>query len=391
MIWRVTASAFAALLLLPGAAGGAGSEAKLLNQIRGTTQLYDRIAGWEPSSHVDLLQVREQYRKYLREAATARAKTQELRELAEIFVLSGGESAELAPWAEGLDEGTLEKKLFEGVMDYGEGNTSEAEAKLLSVDAMSLDPMRGGHLSLAQALLSSRADVKRAYGYFQNAAFLLPGTLVEEAALRQTALFAAMTGDAAQLGSAAISYLRRFPRSDYVAGFETQIALYIPRMPGEGGTLVLARILAAFPEGWGRCFDCFLMTVAQHAILLGKIELTVAVTSAALQHLPKDRPQRQRLLLYSGSALIVTDRFDEGLETLRSVRRTQLNPEDSELLDASLALALKLREMPAVLTRSVGADPPSSAGSHRIFPRSGRKEAAERTLAGADTILRDAK
>jgi chemotaxis protein MotC len=325
------------------------------------------------------------------EAAAADARSQEMRELAEIFVLSGGEPAILEPWADSLEPGSAEKRLFEGVMAYGQGRTSEAEAKLLSIDAMGLDPIRGGHLSLTQALLSGRLDAKRAFAHFETAAMLLPGTLVEEAALRQRAVLAAKTGDTAQFSSAAISYLRRFPRSAYIGGFETQIALFMPRFSDEAGSQVLAEILAAFPHGWGRCLDCFLITVAQQAILLGKVELTQASAAAALQRLPPDSPERQRLVLYSGSAAIVTDKFPKGLERLRSVREAQLSPEDRELLAASLALALKLRETPALLSQSNQEARSSSANGNRVFPASGRQEAAERVLAEAEAILRNAK
>ena len=385
------AAAFVVLILAPNAFA-AGNDAALSAKLRAVTQQYDSIAdrSLSPSS-VDLSQVREQFGNSLRAAASTGEQLQQFRELAEIFVLSGGDSAMLEPWGEGLEPNSAEKKLFDGVMAYGTGKTAEAEAKLLALDASSFNPLRGGHLSLAQALLSARLDPKRAFGYFQNAALLLPGTLVEEAALRQSAVLAAKTSDAGKFSPAAISYLRRFRRSAYVAGFETQVTFYIARFPSPDGVRILHDILAAVPEGWGRCLACFLTNVAEQAVLMGKVELTGAATAAALPLLSGDSPERQQLLLYSGSAAIVTDKYLQGLETLHTVRESKLLPEERELLHASLVLALKLRETPMLLSSlKLDASAKPSKGN-RDFPQSGRVEAAKQALANADAILKNAK
>ncbi len=195
MNWAAGA-AFAALFFLPVCAFADGSEAALLSELRAISQQYDRIAHRSSPQSPDLAQVREQYLNCLRRAAASGAKQPAIRDMAEIFVLSGGDPAILKPWREGLAPDGTEIGIFEGVLAYGEGRTSEAEPRLLAIDAASLNPMLGGHLSLAQALLTARNDPRRALGYLQTAALLLPGTLVEEAALRQSAVLAAKTGDA---------------------------------------------------------------------------------------------------------------------------------------------------------------------------------------------------
>ncbi len=390
MMKSVPWAALAVLLLLSQAVVAADTGEALLSRLRAVTAQYDRIADRGVSSRVDLKQLREQYLNYLHDAASSGKKSHAMRELAEIFVLSGGDSAVLEPWGEDLEPNSLEKKLFDGVMAYGLGRTSEAEAKLLPIDAANLNAMRGGHLSLAQALLSARLDAKRAFGYFQTAALLLPGTLVEEAALRQTTVLAAKTGDAEKFSEAAISYLRRFRRSAYVAGFETQITFYVARFPAQDGVRILRAILDALPEGWGRCLSCFLTSIAEQAVLLGKIELAATAAAAALPLVPEDSSERQRLLLYSASAAIVTDKYSQALKTLGSVEEAKLSGDDRELLRASLALAVKLRETPALLSPGT-LGPATVSKSSRAFSSSGRREAAKRALADADAILKSGK
>ena len=86
-----------------------------------------------------------------------------MREMAEVFVLSGGEFGVLAHWKQGLDPNSQESKILDGVLAYGEGKTLEAEAKLLNLDATGLTPWRGGHLALAQALLTVRTETRNGH------------------------------------------------------------------------------------------------------------------------------------------------------------------------------------------------------------------------------------
>ncbi len=382
----------ALLPLFPPAAFAEDGQAALLAQVRAITRQYDKIAtGWGQSEPVSLAQTRDQYARELRGAVSAGNRSQAIRDLAEIFVLSGGDAGVLEPWAHGAEPGSKEAQLFEGVLAYGEGRTSEAENKLFPIDPLSLDAMRGGHLSLALALLTARRSPERAFAYLETAALLLPGQLVEEAALRQTAVLASKTMDEKRLSRSAVCYLQRFRQSAYAGGFETQLAFSIARFPGNGGVAILKEVLTALPHGWGRCLPCFLESVAGQAILLGKADLAIAAASAAIPLVSEDGSDKQRLLLYSGSALIVTDRFQEGLERLHLVQETKLNREDAELLRASLALSGKLRETPMQLTPlKLEVSAPHPKGN-RIFSVSSQHTAAMLALARADASLKEAK
>jgi len=392
MKWTRAAAAILAVLWLQSAAvHGAETEEALVKQLRAVAQQYDAIADRTLSQAANLPQVRDQYLNILRQAAASGSKDQTMREMAEVFVLSGGEPTVLAHWKEGLDLNSPEGKILDGVLSYGQGKTVEAEAKLLILDATGLDRWRGGHLALAQALLTVRTDPKRAFGFLKIAALLLPGTLVEEAALRQSVILAAKTGDAAEFSFAATSYFRRFPRSAYLGGFEAQVAFHLVHFADNGGVSILQEMLRALPDGWGRCLACFLTTVAGQAILTGKPELAQIATAAAMPLVSSDSRERQRLTLYSGAAAILTDRFQDGLAALRSVNAGQLGEDDRVLLNATLAVADKLRKTPVLFTeleRDASARP---VKGNRGFPIDGRQETARRALADADAILKNAK
>ncbi len=234
------AMAVLTVLCLPlQAAFAAETEETLIKQIRAAAQQFDDIADRRVSQAPDLTQVRDLYLKILKEAAASGSHSQTMREMAEVYVLSGGEPGILMHWKEGLNPDSAEGRLFNGVLAYGEGKTLDAETKLLRFNPVSMDPWRGGHLALAQALLTVRTDPKRAFHYLRIAALLLPGTLVEEAALRQSAILAARIIGADEFSSAITTYFRRFPRSAYLPGFEGQVVYYIVRFGNKDGTRIV--------------------------------------------------------------------------------------------------------------------------------------------------------
>ena len=273
MITKLASVLLATVLMLPASALADENSAQLTVQIRALTQQFDKIANRGSSTPGSLAEAREKYGTLLREGAAAALESRELRDHAEIFVLSGGDVSVLMPLGEDLEPQTNEKKLFDGIVAYGNGRTAEAKSILLSLDASSFDTSRGAHLSLAQALLSSRTNPERAFEHFEKARLLLPGTLIDEAALRQIVVLASKTSNRERFSRAAISYLSRFRRSAYVAGFETQLAFHIVRFDGRDGLLILQELLNAHPQGWGRCLSCFLASISEQAILSGKVDL----------------------------------------------------------------------------------------------------------------------
>jgi chemotaxis protein MotC len=366
-----------------------------LSRVRAVTRQFDKLAVRDASSSIDLKQARDEYGKLVQDLAgqerRSGEKRDELRKHAEILVLSGGDVSVLAPWQEGLPSGSAEKKLFDGVTAYGMGRAAEAEQKLLSLDARTFDALRGGHLALTQALLASRVNPEGAFQHFDTARLLLPGTLVEEAALRQIAVLAARTGKKERFADAATSYLSRFRRSAYIAGFETQLAFHIARFPAQDGDFILREILKARPKGWGRCLPCFLAAISEQAIHLGKTDLASAAALAAMTGISDSASENQRLRLYHGAALIVTKDFVRGLDVLNAINPEALPEKDRELLRAALALAAKLRATPMMLTsvklKALGEQPKRN----RDFPAGERVAEAKAALTTVDEMLKQGK
>ncbi len=390
MITKLAMGLLTALPMLPAYAMANDSSAQLPVQLRALTQQFDKIANRGSTSPAGLGEARERYGKLLREAAASGLGSGELRDHAEVFVLSGGDVSVLMPLGGDLQPKTNEKKLFDGIVAYGKGRAAEAESILLPLDAASFGALRGAHLSLAQALLTSRTNPERAFEFFEKTRLLLPGTLMEEAALRQIVVLAAKTSNRERFSRAAISYLSRFRRSAYVAGFETQLAFHIVRFEGRDGLLTLRELLNAHPKGWGRCLACFLASIAEQAIIAGKVDLATTAAEAAIPFAADGSPERHRLHLYHGAALIVTKDFARGLEALNSVQTSKLDKKDKELHLASLALAAKLRATPMLLTQSNVSASGGPKHDHDFLPGAPQIE-AKAALASADAMLAQAR
>jgi chemotaxis protein MotC len=177
-----------------------------------------------------------------------------------------------------------------------------------------------------------------------------------------------------------------------VAGFETQLAFHIVRFEGRDGLLILQDLLKARPQGWGRCLPCFLASIAGQAILLGKVDLALTAARAAMPFAADGSPEKQRLLLYSGAALIVTEDFARGLDALNAVRASDLDQKDKDLLVASLALGAKLRATPVLLTQSKFDASASGPPKHdRDFLPGEPQAEAKAALASVDAMLAQAR
>jgi hypothetical protein len=79
------------------------------------------------------------------------------------------------------------------------------------------------------------------------------------------------------------------------------------------------------------------------------------------------------------------------LAALRSVNAAQLGEDDRVLLNATLAVADKLRKTPVLFTELERDASVRPVRGNRVFPNDGRQETARRALADADAILKNAK
>ncbi len=185
-----------------------------------------------------------------------------------IYLLCGGAPAGLREIHEAqFDAGKLEGLLGAGI-DYAEG-AGDSKA-LQDFDARHLPPMLGGHLALVQGSALMGADNARAIMLFDLARLLMPGSLVEEAALRREIAILDPVRDVSKLVLLSTRYASKYLESPYAPNFWD----------------VLRRATIADPQFFGRApkFEpifakgpageraAFFLAVARMALLAGDFE-----------------------------------------------------------------------------------------------------------------------
>jgi chemotaxis protein MotC len=259
------------------------------------------------------------------------------------YVLSGGnpQSAEDLSQRDGIDPQA--KHLLEAVALFMRGDRPQAAKLFRNIDPLDLPARLAGRVALAQALLKNGTERQ---DRFALAIAAMPGTLVEESALRRSAIAYAEAQDARGFWQRLERYNRRYSSSLYAASFWNEATGAIISWPGKATPLNLGRldlVLAPLPESVRRSLY---LELARRAAAAGKRDVT-EFAGRRLARLARDGSNEQlRGQLYTHLFHVVASDGDDVLSTLQSLRRDALQDLDRALLDSALALGRQI-EQPA--------------------------------------------
>jgi chemotaxis protein MotC len=114
--------------------------------------------------------------------------------------------------------------LMRGTLAYLEGRHDEAKKCISHIDPSALPPSLGAHIAMIQSALIAKDDPHEALRLLDRARVILPGTLVEEAALRRALVLANQISDIDKFAYLSSDYIWRFPKSEYFESFRQQFA-----------------------------------------------------------------------------------------------------------------------------------------------------------------------
>lgn len=308
-----------------------------------------------------------------------------------IFFLSGGGPDELRNLLKLNPLPAVDERLLRGALAYVEGREDDAERYLGDVDAMRLPDAIGGQIALAQAAVTVRKDPRKAMAMLDVARLLMPGTLVEEAALRREILVAAQIGDVNQFEQLSRQYLFRFRYSVYAGNFRQRFAAALTRMAFLNDPTQFPRLTALLqPLDRDSRVEVYLM-VARGALNQGKL---VAAAMAAERVLAEAQPVSsdfERARVYRGAVRAASSKdVDTALADLRTAVRTRLPQDDVMLLDAAITTAELVKS--AGETTKVAAAAPAkvdpmklttAGGAPALLPRLPQAAAAPERVAAA--------
>ena len=163
-------------------------------------------------------------------------------------------------------------RLLKGALAYAEGEDGVAKALLGKIDPKSLPQSVGGHLALVLATLFAQDDAAKAGRMLDEARLLVPGTLVEEAALRRQIFLSADAAALDKFVSLSRQYIRRFHNSVYAGNFKQRLTSFATGIAVSGDLPELAKlepVLAELPMVERRSIY---LELSQAALVQGKTE-----------------------------------------------------------------------------------------------------------------------
>jgi chemotaxis protein MotC len=298
-----------------------------------------------------------------------------------IYVLSGGQPRIITRI---LDSGSFPKgdeNLMRGALAYVLGHQAEAQKLLADVDPQSLDLSLGGQVAFVQSILLTTADTKKAVALLDLARLLMPGGLVEEAALRREVFVAGdVARDADRFMALAGQYLNRFPKSPFADNFVKSFVATAFRLRLDEDVANFPK-LEAITESLRRDDRrALFLTIARAALVKGDIAMTDVAASAALTLADADSPEEARGRLYQAAMRTLTDQYDSGAAQLQAIDSKKLPRNDAALLAAARTVARHIREKTAAAT---GAEPAPMQGA--------KEDAAAATIHLAEAALAKAQ
>ena len=272
-------------------------------------------------------------------------------------------------------------RLVKGALAYAEGQDEIARGLLGKLDPRALPRGLGGHLALVLATLFADKDPAKAGAMLDTARLLVPGTLVEEAALRRQIFLLAETASIDKFTALSRQYIRRFRGSVFAANFKGRLTSFAVRLAVAGDVAQLGTldpIFAELPQGERRALY---LTLSRDALLAGRAEAAryAAARAAALSPGPAEA---ERARLYAAAAGAASDAAPAARATLTALDGARLPPRDAELRDAAVVVAASVDGGLGDHGQELGRDGPAADSAAALLI-----DRAHRAMAAGDALL----
>jgi chemotaxis protein MotC len=240
------------------------------------------------------------------------------------------------------------KNLIDGALAYARGDKYNALKFLNDIAPASLPPSLGGRVALVKAILKSAEDIKSSLGMLNLARGLMPGTLVEEAALRRCINFSGKMSDIAEFERCASLYIRHFPKSIYWQEFEDSFIsglIDVDYLNAGGSSSNLYSVLNDLSPLNQRKI---LLSTSNSALNHGRFLLARTCAARALEMSRAGSADMERSNLYLGTAMIAMEDFDDGKSKLEAINKSVLKGSDQAFLEKALDLVAQIAKKPDV-------------------------------------------
>jgi chemotaxis protein MotC len=257
------------------------------------------------------------------------------------YILRGGSTGRGATQAASARTSELERALLDGAIAVGEARLADAARVLKPIDPRRAPLEVGGLLALTLARLEG-GDRAAAMRRLDMARLLSPGTLIEEAALRQQVFLASDPLDVRRFSFLALRYVSRFSGTAFYQNFFHRFRSSFIRawldLDGERRGPLDAALHAFSPAERSD----LLLQIAKEALKTGKRSSCLAAIQR-LREQDSGPPLEAQITLLEAAADVVSDRSDRTAATLHSLDPNRLGAEDRALRDGALMVAAFIR------------------------------------------------
>ncbi len=262
------------------------------------------------------------------------------------FMLSGGSGSVFQELAVQGVEFNADPNLFAGAMAYSQGNRKMAINLLSKIDPLTLPVAIAGQVALAQAILISNEDPQRAQRFFDLARLMMPGTLVEESALRRQAPMVAELGDTQKFERLSRRYLFQYSSSVFASEFRDTVAGVISGSDYLKQENEWDRVFQLVSEFDADSQHILLLRLAKSALVSGNTAFAVKGSTAFLELQSGEPAQITEANLYLAAAKASSEEWESALEGLVEVNAKDLTAENQLLQVAAMTTANTIREWP---------------------------------------------
>jgi chemotaxis protein MotC len=376
-------------LLLPCAAAAAFAAAEPAapsrepyELVRTLQAVQDGIANGDAAAHAGhLALIRQIGEKFLSADPNVWSNPQNGQAIV-VYLLSGGAPQIVRKLPR--ERINVDERLFNGALAYVEGRQDEARELLKDVKPRTIPQSMSGHIALVQGALLATSEASAAVERLDEARLLLPGTLVEEAALRREILLVGQAGNFDKFEFLTQAYIRHYRNSVYAGDFWQRFATAVTRSSLFLDERRFARI-ATLLDQVDRAIRLKLhLVIGKSALVRGRLAVARLAGEQALSLSQDEVADRELAHLLRGAARLLTGEYEGGLAELKAIDGSKLPEREASLLNAAIQLALDMRK-PLAGSSGAAADKPP--------PTPARIDLASSTaaLAGAQKLLEELK
>jgi chemotaxis protein MotC len=241
-----------------------------------------------------------------------------------LYVLSGGEPSLTLKLLKSAVLTEQQRDLLLGTFSYATGDTEKAAEKLLPLVPKEFDTVLTAQLKMAQAQLAPKDSRTNTIRQLSLVADTVPGTLIEEAAIRRIVSRIDYRNDLRGFFYWTGRYLRRFPESLYYQDFESSFVTAAVDMPTEKMIAVEKGLTATFRLAGAVRTEMFARRILLSAIAKGNMEICSQTAKAILPVFDLEAPDFKNVSALL-KACVAAEGNEGNLKALKAIQVADLD------------------------------------------------------------------